>query len=58
MICRYSWEGESYATAKAEGIRLAIQASALNPFNVDGMEIHYKCWPCLCDGKTKVWFLI
>ena len=55
-ISRYSWEGETYATAIAEGRRLEIQTANLNPFIIKGtgLEVDYMGWPVCCDSKTKV----
>ena len=53
---RYSWESESQSTSKAEGIRLRIQNSQLNSCIIDGLEVDFIGFPCLCDSKTKVYW--
>ena len=44
------------ATSKAEGIRLKIQNSQLEPITVDGLEVGFMGFPCLADSKTKVYW--
>ena len=53
---RYSWESEGLSTSKAEGIRLKIQNSQLNSYTIDGLEVDFMGFPCLCDSKTKVYW--